>query len=136
MIHVNLLFLGIPELEQRITKEINGDEKRQHKNKAGMFFYQCYILCINNHTHSVFTPTKWTYSQIKKKSHQNSCYCAGCTKPNCGQCKMCLDIKKFGSLGKIKKKCLQRLCVAHRVTHQIKVSSKDLDTTHSVQLDQ
>ena len=44
--------LSIPELEERIRKEINEDEKTQDKNKAGMFFYQCYILCINNQTHS------------------------------------------------------------------------------------
>ena len=40
-----------------------------------------------------------------------TCKCAGCTKPNCGTCKMCLDMPKFGGPGRKKKRCLQRKCI-------------------------
>ena len=39
-----------------------------------------------------------------------NCKCAGCTKPNCGTCKMCLDMPRFSGPGRKKKRCLQRKC--------------------------
>lgn len=39
-----------------------------------------------------------------------NCNCVGCKKPNCGKCKMCLDMPKFGGPGRKKKRCLQRKC--------------------------
>ncbi len=44
----------------------------------------------------------------RKQSGVSSCDCAGCTKQNCGKCKMCLDMPKFGGKGKKKQKCLLR----------------------------
>ena len=37
--------------------------------------------------------------------------CAGCTTKNCGVCKHCLDMTKFGGPNKLKQKCVKRVCV-------------------------
>ena len=37
--------------------------------------------------------------------------CAGCMSGNCGKCKFCLDMPKFGGPQKLKQKCMKRVCV-------------------------
>ena len=62
-----------------------------------------------------FTRNTYTYTSDEARTHgslYNSCGCSGCIKPNCGQCRMCLDMPKFGGPGKQKKKCQRRVCVA------------------------
>jgi len=36
--------------------------------------------------------------------------CAGCSRDNCGECKFCLDMKKFGGPNKLRQACLMRKC--------------------------
>ena len=36
--------------------------------------------------------------------------CEACLRPNCGICSCCLDMPKFGGLGKMKQSCKQRRC--------------------------
>ena len=36
--------------------------------------------------------------------------CAGCTERDCGTCKYCLDMKKFGGAGKQKQSCVKGIC--------------------------
>jgi len=47
---------------------------------------------------------------IKRKKSCESC--RGCLAPNCSVCKYCLDKPKFGGSNRLKKKCLERQCVA------------------------
>lgn len=37
--------------------------------------------------------------------------CSGCTKKDCGVCKNCKDMVKFGGTGRKKQKCIHRVCV-------------------------
>lgn len=36
--------------------------------------------------------------------------CSGCLAKDCGSCKFCLDMPKFGGPGKKKKRCVERVC--------------------------
>ena len=36
--------------------------------------------------------------------------CAACAAPNCGVCRFCLDMPKFGGVGTLRQPCLQRRC--------------------------
>ena len=47
--------------------------------------------------------------------------CSACMKPDCGDCKFCLDKRKFGGPGKLKTRCKQRTC---EVTYKIKKNKK------------
>lgn len=38
--------------------------------------------------------------------------CSGCRRMDCGSCKNCTDMKKFGGQGKLKQKCIHRVCTA------------------------
>lgn len=50
--------------------------------------------------------------KAKKKHRFKACAkCTGCRKENCGQCEYCLDMPRFGGLGVIKQKCMDRVCV-------------------------
>ena len=44
------------------------------------------------------------------------CQCDGCARHDCGQCKMCLDMPKFGGVGRKKKRCLKRQCLNRSTT--------------------
>ena len=55
--------------------------------------------------------------KAKKKHRFKACAkCTGCRKENCGQCEYCLDKPRFGGLGVIKQKCMDRVCVNPTVT--------------------
>lgn len=45
---------------------------------------------------------------LKRKKLQ--CSCSGCLSKDCGCCKFCLDMPRFGGPGKKKKRCIQRKC--------------------------
>ena len=46
------------------------------------------------------------------KPRRTSCgMCSGCQKDDCGECKMCINMIKFGGNGKMKQKCLKRRCL-------------------------
>ncbi|XP_065888309.1 uncharacterized protein [Dysidea avara] len=54
-----------------------------------------------------------TTSSVKalRPSRNKGCGdCDGCTAENCGRCKHCRDMKKFGGKGRKKQKCLARCC--------------------------
>lgn len=46
-------------------------------------------------------------SQVRK---QRCGECPGCTATECGLCKFCLNMKKFGGAGTLKQPCVQRKC--------------------------
>ena len=54
--------------------------------------------------HSSKSNTDIVFVGVKRK---RCCECAGCTSPDCGSCKFCLDMTKFGGPGKKKKPCYQ-----------------------------
>ena len=59
-----------------------------------------------------------------------SCKCDGCTRPECGKCKMCLDKPKYGGPGKKKQRCLYRQCVQRpKPVNQKKPIHEDSDAT-------
>ena len=37
-------------------------------------------------------------------------WCENCTRKDCGQCKNCKDMMKFGGKGKAKQECIKRKC--------------------------
>ena len=51
--------------------------------------------------------TKPFRSKAKKKQ---CCECSGCLTKDCGSCKFCFDMPKFGGPGKKKKRCIKRVC--------------------------
>ena len=36
--------------------------------------------------------------------------CSGCQLEDCGSCKFCIDMIKFGGPGRKKKRCIERVC--------------------------
>ena len=56
-------------------------------------------------------------SEETPRSHRKkcSCLCEICQRDDCGKCKYCLDMPKFGGLGKFKKRCEKRMgCLRER----------------------
>ena len=49
--------------------------------------------------------------QLRRKRSTSCKTCTNCVKADCGTCKYCLDKPKFGGLGKMKQKCIQRRCL-------------------------
>lgn len=41
---------------------------------------------------------------------RGGCECAGCVQDDCGKCKYCTDMKKFGGPGRKKQRCVLRQC--------------------------
>jgi hypothetical protein len=55
-------------------------------------------------------------SLMKTRRHKKftSCgNCEGCLTEECGACINCIDMCKFGGLGKRRKRCASRVCRAH-----------------------
>ena len=46
---------------------------------------------------------------LGQKHKKLACVCSGCLAKDCGSCKFCLDMPKFGGPGK-KKGCIERAC--------------------------
>lgn len=42
--------------------------------------------------------------------------CESCSRDDCGQCKYCLDMKKFGGPAKMKKSCMLKKCKLMKFT--------------------
>lgn len=55
-------------------------------------------------------------------------------RPDCGECKMCLDKPKYGGPGRKKQRCLKRQCVQRRkcANEQKKPIDADSDATSLV----
>ena len=48
----------------------------------------------------------------KKQRRVRACRkCESCRRENCGACKYCQDMRKFGGRGVLKQKCTLRVCV-------------------------
>ena len=45
------------------------------------------------------------------KRRQRCKICPGCVRPECGRCKMCKDMPKFGGTGRTKKSCEKKICL-------------------------
>ena len=90
-----------------------------------MLFYLLAIF-VQYHSHAIHT-----YTSDEARPHgslYNSCGCSGCIKPNCGLCRMCLYMPKFGGPGKRKKKCQQRVCVASTKKNSVLIMEGDFNT--------
>jgi len=64
------------------------------------------------------------------KKRKRCGHCSGCTQEDCGSCKCCLDMRKFGGNGKKKQCCVKRRCL-HPVlpTKQVCICSRQYSTT-------
>eukprot|EP00794_Sanderia_malayensis_P014173 gene14173-15652_t len=54
-------------------------------------------------------PKKTTPATRKRRLRCGGC--EGCTRDNCGECKYCLDMPKFGGPGRMKQSCIFRICL-------------------------
>ena len=45
-------------------------------------------------------------------ARKEKCACSGCFTPDCGVCKYCVDMKRFGGPGKKRQRCLRRKCLS------------------------
>ena len=52
----------------------------------------------------------WPYLLPTAKRRKRCRQCTGCKTKDCGQCKFCKDMPKFGGLGRKKKPCIFRKC--------------------------
>ena len=61
------------------------------------------------------TLIKMTFTFYRLAGRSKGCgHCEGCTADDCGSCKNCADMKKFGGKGRKKQKCLARRCSLHK----------------------
>lgn len=122
--------LSIPDLEKRIQQESSKAKWRAEIRSKGTSVSVSYIRTDTNTCNITYTmhPSSHTDEARTHASSFSSCDCGGCSKQNCGKCKMCLDMRKFGGTGKKKKKCQQRVCVAKTQKHGIQITQQDLDT--------
>ncbi len=50
-------------------------------------------------------------NQMKRKKRRRCGDCDGCVANECGKCVFCLDMTRFGGIGKKKKCCINRQCM-------------------------
>ena len=55
--------------------------------------------------------SKSLVTKTKKERAKRCNECSHCTRDNCGVCSRCLDMVSFGGTGKLKKGCLERICI-------------------------
>ena len=85
------------------TKEVLGGPGKQAGKGVGfkevddkvMLEKKARMICTAEKTHKFVSCTR----------------CAGCMSENCGKCKFCFDMPKFGGPQKLKQKCEKRVCV-------------------------
>ncbi|XP_072164056.1 lysine-specific demethylase 2A-like isoform X2 [Diadema setosum] len=52
-------------------------------------------------------------AMLKSRKRRSRCKkCANCTRPECGKCNFCRDMKKFGGPGRMKQTCIMRQCLS------------------------
>ena len=51
--------------------------------------------------------------------------CSACTRDDCGQCRYCLDMVKFGGPGKKRQACILRKCSEISVSKDLKSKQED-----------
>ena len=113
--------LSIPDLKMRMEQE-----KSKELIECAYVILAFLLLAIFVQYHSHATHTYTSEKARTRGSLYNSCGCSGCIKPNCGQCRMCLDMPKFGGPGKRKKKCQQRVCVTKK--NSVLITEGDFNT--------
>ena len=48
---------------------------------------------------------------MKETTKRRRCMkCEGCLQHECGHCNFCMDMKKYGGPGRLKKACVRRVC--------------------------
>ena len=62
----------------------------------------------------------------KKGPVQKCGFCQGCLRPDCGICRQCVDMVKFGGPGKLKEKCRMRSCSAQIQTRNLRKINKEV----------
>ena len=64
------------------------------------------------------SPTPTQPKQSMTSSRQRRCgLCGGCKAPECGRYHFCLDMKKNGGTGRLKKSCIHRQCTHEESVH-------------------
>jgi len=51
--------------------------------------------------------------------------CTGCRRPHCGQCRFCVDMRRFGGEGKLRKSCTLRVCEQKKKMQKKKVRQRN-----------
>jgi hypothetical protein len=62
----------------------------------------------------------WMLIELKdapthRKREINCGKCTACTRPECGFCKNCIDMKKFGGPGIRKRACYRKRCLNRKI---------------------
>lgn len=60
----------------------------------------------NNESHNAGKPSLRRRTRCRK--------CEACIRDDCGSCRTCKDMKKFGGPGRMKQSCLLRVCISVR----------------------
>ena len=71
----------------------------------------------------VYLQVKFITVIIKGIKRKRCGRCQGCTADDCGECRQCLDMPKFGGPGKRKKCCIKRQCITPITPTQVHVST-------------
>ena len=65
-------------------------------------------------------------NESKKQGMIKACNtCPGCLREDCGICRMCQDMRKYGGEGKLKKRCRLRQCSAQIQTRNLRRINKE-----------
>ena len=68
-------------------------------------------------------------NESKKQGMIKACNtCPGCLREDCGICRMCQDMRKYGGEGKLKKRCRLRQCSAQIQTRNLRKINKESST--------
>uniref|UniRef100_A0A3Q3AGD7 [histone H3]-dimethyl-L-lysine(36) demethylase n=1 Tax=Kryptolebias marmoratus TaxID=37003 RepID=A0A3Q3AGD7_KRYMA len=73
------------------------------------------VLCrpprLGPSLHKSQRPTKRTSISALRRRRVRCKRCAACRRKECGDCQYCLDMRKFGGSGRMKKGCIMRQCL-------------------------
>ena len=58
---------------------------------------------------------------LPSDARSRKCDCSGCTLPECGLCKFCKDMVKFGGPGIKKQRCCKRKCVKQKTIQRTQI---------------
>lgn len=86
-----------------ITEKNQSESKTSCEDEHTNTGKHCTIISLINYLHIALEMT----GRKRKRCGE----CDGCTLSDCGVCKFCLDMAKFGGTGKRKQCCAKRRCV-------------------------
>ena len=94
------MFYHLPEKERMHAQMFYHLLQKERMHALVCYYQSMFIHLCRTNTDVVFVGVK------RKRCGE----CAGCTSPECGSCRFCLDMTKFGGPGKKKKPCYQWKC--------------------------